>query len=101
MRRDARLRLLRGEPTQGKLGRARQGEIEGAARAHLALDPDHAAVGFDDAFRDRQTESDPAPIRGHGLPEAPENVRQLVGRDSRSVVGDTELYSAIDRLGAD
>src|SRR6185369_369192 len=90
----ARPRLLR-----AYLRGARQGEIKVAAGSHLALHPDHAAVGLDDALRDGQAESDPAPVGGHRLPELPKNVRDLVGWNARTVVLHGKPDAPVNWLG--
>src|SRR5207244_6219821 len=73
-----------------------QSEEEPAAAARLALHPDPPAVGFDDAFRDGETE--PYAVRGRAvlaLEVAVEDVRQVPRRDARAFVGDAAARLAV------
>src|SRR5437764_7483780 len=71
------------EGAEPKLAAGRgQGEREARAGARLALDPDAAAVGVDDALRDRQAETGAAIAGLAASPVALEQVGHLVGRDA-------------------
>src|SRR6478672_8584894 len=82
------------------LGGDRQREVKRAAEPDVAFHPDAAVVGFDDSLRDRESEPDPTAVRRFRLPEAPENVWKLLGRDARSGVDDRESYFTLETLGA-
>src|SRR5690606_33282866 len=70
----------------------RHGHEEPRAAALLALDPDAAAVRLDDALGDGEAEADAAAARVAGLPEAVEEVRELIGRDAGPGVADLEAH---------
>src|SRR5688500_5640910 len=67
-----------------------ESKAEPAALPELALDPNPAPVGLDDAFRDREPEPETAPIRLARLPEAIEQMRLRLVRYSRPGIGDLE-----------
>src|SRR5712692_6161482 len=71
----------------------RQGEGEGAALAFLALGPDAAAVGLDDALRDGETKPGARDLAGglalHAV-ELVEDMGQVSGRDADARVGQAD-----------
>src|SRR5690348_11025872 len=88
------LRQAVGRPAQ------RDREHDGGSLALARLDPDAAAVGFDDATHDGESEAGAAAVVGAALPEAIEYVGKLVGRDPASRIAHRETDRAIDLIGA-
>ena len=85
---------------------ARQSESKAAAFARFAPDVDRAAVRFDDAARDRQSQSGAAAVaraRFFAAKERLEDVRQVLGRDAIAGIDDLDLdlLSARARLRGD
>src|SRR5690348_6574140 len=77
--------------------RERQREPEPRALAELAVDPDVAPVGGDDAPGDRQAEPRAAFARAP-RPVPVEHVRELARRDARTAIADREHGLALDLL---
>ena len=50
---------------------------------------------LDDSFRDRETKPDAAAIRTTRLPELPEHVRQLIGRNTGAGVRNLNAHLAL------
>jgi hypothetical protein len=66
---------------------------EGAAFAGLALNPDPAAMGFDDQLTERQTQAAPAtPLAD--LPELGEDLLLILRRDPDSPVANSDRHKA-------
>src|SRR5687767_975743 len=65
------------------------GELEGkgGAAADFADDTDRAAELLDDLLADRETEAEPAPLRGD---EVIEDLRQAIGGDAAARVRDDD-----------
>src|SRR6185369_6676759 len=75
----------------------RQREHEAAALSGLALDPDAAAVEFDQALREREPEPCALPLIDPdiGLLELLEDPVVILGRDSRPGVRDCHPHLAV------
>jgi len=71
-------------------GRCRKGEAEATPFANLALDPDSTAVCFDDPFCYRKTEPHTSTVRLARLPEALEQMGEILGWNPGSGVGHLE-----------
>ena len=76
----------------------RETQRERRAASDLALDRDRAVELFDDPLRDRQAETEAAPLGGD---EVVEDRRQPVGRNARSGVGDGTSTRSPARGGRD
>src|SRR5712692_4361896 len=76
----------------------RQCEHEAAAVARLTLDPDPAAVQFDESFREREPEASAlALLRADvGLLELLEDPLPVFGRNARASVGHRHLHLTVD-----
>src|SRR5207253_8667321 len=87
--------------------REREGEREGGALAHGALDRDLAAVRLDDRLDDVEAQPEPRLARGAGildvphLVEAVEDLLQVLGRDSGPAVLHRDEQEAGPRLGGE
>src|SRR6202012_701338 len=79
----------------------RDGELERAAAADFALDPDAAAMGFDDALGDEEAETGALTRRRFDLPEALEDARLRLFGDAGAGVGDAEVGELSGRARAD
>jgi hypothetical protein len=79
--------------------RSWQGEVERAAFAGLAFDPDAAAVGLDDVFDDGQTQARAPKAFGVagfvGTVESFEDAGQMLRRDAGAVVGHADFHLAV------
>src|SRR5512143_3097604 len=71
-----------------------KGEEEGAPVSGLALHPDAAMVGLDDALDDGEPQPGAQALRLPGLPEALEEVRQILGGNSAARVAHPEQHVA-------
>src|SRR5439155_18788198 len=78
----------------------RKCEAEAASLTGLALDPDSAAVRFDDSLLDRQSQADAASIGLPCLPEALEQVCLCLDGHTRPGIGDLEHRFAVSASGA-
>src|SRR6185503_802782 len=92
-----RIELVSAMPSSPPRYRARDRQHEGQPRAlsQLALHPDLAAVGGDDAVADREAEAGALAHR-LGREERVEDLVEVLRRDAAAVVGDGEH----DRVGA-
>jgi hypothetical protein len=78
--------------------RGGQAEGKSASRAGLAFCPDPAAVRFHDAAGDREPQTDSRPVAAPCLPEALEQLRKLVLRDSAPGVADGKHHLVSTRV---
>lgn len=69
--------------------------MKGCALPGTAFGPDATAVLANDRFADAETQPQATARRAVDLKEALEDVRQVLGRNARSIVTDTELYVTI------
>src|ERR1043165_7832255 len=69
---------------------SRQGNAKRSPPAHLAVDRDRTAMCVDDTLDNREAEADAAPLLAGRLPEAVEDVRDLLAGDTRSGVAHGE-----------
>src|SRR5258705_6805091 len=93
--------MIRRARSVGRGSREGEREREASPSARLALDANPAAMGLDDPLRDREPEAD-AGTRGlPRLPEAVEDVWEVLGRDARAGVADRELDRGVTSGHAD
>ena len=84
----------------GRCWGARQCEVESAPQSDVTLNPNPSVVRFDDSFRNRESETDSAPIRRPRLPESSEDVRELLRGYARAGVDHGKSHFTICRRAA-
>src|SRR5262245_1462089 len=82
--------LAVGEPL-----RQRERKVECTARAECTFGPKLTVVSVDDAFCDEEAESASASARRFGMPEAVEDMGQVVGRDPAPSVRDRKARNRV------